>query len=193
MEILPKLTKNCHLQVLFRPPSQWKWARQATKFIAVALFVLIACSSQAATRRAQSGVVTRVVDGDTLWVTTSASQQTLKVRIQGIDAPEICQTDGLQAREALMRRVLGQTVTVTSGAHDNYGRTVGTVHLQGQDMGRWLVSQGHAWVYSYRHKKGPYADELRQARSEQRGVFSDVAAEEPRVFRKRHGSCYLRR
>ena len=193
MKNLHKLTKNCHFQVLFRPLSQWKWAQHATKLIAFALLVLIAFSSQAASRQAKLGVVTRVVDGDTLWVTTSASQQTLKVRIQGIDAPEICQPGGLQAREALERRVLGHTVTVTSGAHDDYGRTIGTLHLQGQDMGRWLVSQGHAWVYSYRHKRGAYADELRQARLAQRGVFSDVAAEEPRMFRKRHGSCYGRR
>lgn len=98
-------------------------------------------------------MVTRVVDGDTLWLKTSASQQTLKVPIQGIDAPEICLPGGVQAREALKQRVLGQSVTVTSGAHDDYGRTVGTVHLQGQDLGRWLVAEGHAWVYSIRGKK----------------------------------------
>ena len=98
-------------------------------------------------------MVTRVVDGDTLWLKTSASQQTLKVPIQGIDAPEICLPGGVQAREALKQRVLGQSVTVTSGAHDDYGRTVGTVHLQGQDLGRWLVVEGHAWVYSICGKK----------------------------------------
>jgi endonuclease YncB( thermonuclease family) len=63
--------------------------------------------------------------------------------------------------------------------------------MQGEDMGRWLVAEGHAWVYSYRHKKARYADELRQARLSRRGVFSDVMPEEPRLFRKRHGSCYL--
>ena len=153
---------------------------------------LMLFQATAATRQAQSGVVTRVVDGDTLWVKTSASQQALKVRLQDIDAPEICQPGGVQARDALKRQVLGQRVTVTSGAHDSYGRTVGTLHLEGQDMGRWLVAQGHAWVYSYRHKKGPYADELRQAQLARRGVFSEPDAEEPRLFRQRHGGCYLR-
>ena len=188
-----KMFKNHCFYIFNRSFSQWIQAQYAIKLIVYVLLALITFEAAAATRQAQSGVVTRVVDGDTLWVKTSASQQPLKVRLQGIDSPEICQPGGLEARDALKRQVLGQSVTVTSGAHDDYGRTVGTLHMQGQDMGRWLVAQGHAWVYSYRHKKGPYADELRQAQLARRGVFSDVAAEEPRLFRKRHGSCYLRR
>ena len=176
----------------FRPVDQWIRAQAAIKSIVSWLLVLIAMQATAATQRVQSGVVTRVVDGDTLWVKTSGGQQLLKVRIQGIDAPEICQAGGVQAREALKRRVLGQSVAVTSGAYDDYGRTVGTVRLEGQDIGRWLVAQGHAWVYSYRHKKGTYADELRQAQLARRGLFSDAAAEEPRLFRKRYGSCQKR-
>lgn len=188
-----KMPKNSCFYLFFRPPDQWIQAQSAIKLIAWVLLILMTFQATAATRQAQSGVVTRVVDGDTLWVKTSGAQQALKVRLQGIDAPEICQPGGVQAREALKRRVLGQSVTVTSGAHDDDGRTVGTLHMQGQDMARWLVAQGHAWVYSYRHKKGPYADELRQAQLARRGVFSDVAAEEPRLFRKRHGSCHLGR
>jgi endonuclease YncB( thermonuclease family) len=143
----------------------------------------------AATRQAQVGTVTRVVDGDTLWVNTSASQPPIKVRIQGIDAPEICQPGGIQARDTLKARVLGQKVTVTSRAHDDYGRTIGTVHLQGRDMGCWQVAQGHAWVYSYRARRALYADEFAQAQAARRGVFSAGQAEEPRLFRKRHGPC----
>ena len=134
-----------------------------------------------------------MVDGDTVWVTISASQQTLKVRIEGIDAPEICQAGGVDAKNALKTHVLGQSVVLTSGAHDDYGRTVGKLYLQGEDVGRWLVASGHAWVYSYRHKKGPYANELIQAQAGRRGAFSDALAEEPRLFRKRHGSCYKNR
>ena len=133
-----------------------------------------------------------MIDGDTVWVQINPSQPPLKVRIQGIDAPEICQKGGTQAQEALKNRVLGQSVTVTSGAHDGYGRTVGTLYWQGQDVGRWLVASGYAWVYSFRSKKGPYTDDFAQAQAARRGVFSD-AAEEPRVFRKRQGSCYKNR
>jgi micrococcal nuclease len=184
-----KMIKNHSFYLCFRPLAQWIRAQAAPELIAFVLLAMMTLQASAATRQAQSGVVTRVVDGDTVWVQTSASQPPLKVRIQGIDAPEICQPGGVQARDALKRQVLGQSVTVTSGAHDDYGRTVGTVHRQGQDMGRWMVAQGHAWVYSYRHKKGAYAAEFQQAQTARRGVFSEGFAEEPRVFRKRHGSC----
>lgn len=190
---IEKMIKNHCFYPHFKPLAQWIRVQAAIKLIAFTLLALMTFQAMAATRQAQSGVVTRVVDGDTLWVKTSANAQPLKVRLQGIDAPEICQPGGVQARDVLERQVLGQRVTVTSGAHDDYGRTVGKLHMQGQDMGRWLVAQGHAWVYSYRHKKAPYADELRQAQLAQRGVFSDAAAEEPRLFRKRHGSCQTRR
>ena len=190
------MIKNYCFYLCFRPPAQWIRAQAAPKLIALILLILLilmVTQATAAPLQAQSGVVTRVVDGDTLWVKASASRQPLKVRLQGIDAPEICQPGGVQARDALKRQVLGQSVTVTSRAHDDYGRAVGTVHRQGQDMGRWLVSQGHAWVYSYRSKKSVYADELQQAQLAKRGVFSNAGAEEPRLFRKRHGSCHARR
>lgn len=166
--------------------------RQAIQLIAFTLLVCVCLQASAAPLSVRAGVVTRVVDGDTVWVQTSASKPLLKVRIQGIDAPEICQKGGLQAQEALQNRVLRQSVTVTSGAQDGYGRTVGKLYWQGQDMGRWLVANGHAWVYSFHHQKGPYTHDFAQAQAQRRGVFSQ-AAEEPRLFRKRQGSCYKNR
>ena len=136
-----------------------------------------------------AGVVTRVVDGDTVWLKTPALGQPLKVRLSGIDAPEICQTGGVQARDALVGRVLGQQVTLKSRAHDDYGRTLGTVYLNGQDINRWLVTNGHAWVYRFRQKKPLYSEDFAQARAARRGLFSDVEALDPRAFRKAYGSC----
>ena len=187
------MIRNHCFYLYFRPLTQWISLQDAIKFVALVLLVPIAFQVAAATRQVQTGMVTKVVDGDTLWVKTSVSAQLLKVRIQGIDAPEICQPGGVHAQEALRQRVLGQSVTVVSGAQDDYGRTIGTVYMQGQDMGRWLVTQGHAWVYTYRSKKALYANEFVQAQDARRGVFSSGQAEEPRQFRQRQGSCQQRR
>ncbi len=174
----------------FRPLGQWIRARAAPQLIAFAFLGWLHAGAYAATHQTRSGVVTHVVDGDTVWVKTSDSQAPLKLRIQGIDAPEICQAGGLEAQNALKSQVLGQSVSVTSSAHDDYGRTVGTLYWQGQDMGRWMVANGHAWVYSYHHKKSAFTDEFNKARSERRGLFGAAQPEEPRLFRKAHGSCY---
>ena len=167
-------------------------AQAATKIIASA-FLVIATSAFAQTisntRYTQTGVVTRVVDGDTVWVQTQGAGKPLKVRIDGIDAPEICQTGGLQAQLALKNRVMGQSVVVTSKAHDDFGRTVGQIHFQGQDVARWMVASGHAWVYSFRSKKSAYSSEFARAQTARRGVFADAQAQEPRQFRKAFGAC----
>jgi len=135
--------------------------------------------------------VTRVFDGDTLWVKPLEGGKYRKLRLDGLDAPEICQSGGLAARDALAARVLRQVVTVNERQHDQYGRAL--VHLthQREDVGAWLVMQGHAWAYRWRYSEGIYAGQEEQARSQRKGVFAVSDAEVPRDFRRRHGPCPL--
>lgn len=142
----------------------------------------------AAAPEARMGIVSRVVDGDTVWIGSSGTL--LKVRISGIDAPEICQPHGAQAREALRRKVLGQMVTITYQRVDDYGRLLARVDMGDEDIGRWMVSHGHAWSYGYRNYRGPYAREQQVSSNSRLGVFALDAPEIPRDFRKRHGSCF---
>ena len=138
--------------------------------------------------RIYTGVVTHITDGDTLWVRTSTHGESRKVRFQGIDAPESCQAWGIQATAALTQRALFKTVQLNTRARDDYGRMLATVTLDGDDVGRWMVANGHAWSYHYRRNLGPYAAEETQARATGRGLWSQPATE-PREFRKQHGAC----
>ncbi len=135
-----------------------------------------------------SGTVTRVTDGDTLSI-APVSGAPRKVRIDGIDAPESCQTGGAAAGAALHRKVMGQRVQVATRALDMYQRELATVRLDGQDVGAWLVEHGHAWSYRYRGDNGPYLREEQRARRATRGVFADRRAMNPREFRQTHGPC----
>jgi len=141
-------------------------------------------------RRPWTGEVTYVTDGDTLWVRPEAGSPPRKLRLDGIDAPEICQAYGVAAREALMQRVLHRQVSISTRATDDYQRLLVTVWLDGEDLGGWMVAQGHAWSYRYRRNAGPYATEEKTARRASRGLFADSEAERPRDFRQRHGSCH---
>lgn len=147
-------------------------------------------SSSAWASGVQSGVVTRVVDGDTVWVAVAGGGKPIKVRIEGIDAPEICQPGGTSSQQALRRRLLGSQVSLSMRLQDDYGRTLATIHQQGEDVGRWMVSSGHAWSYRYRGRARLYAEEEARARAARRGLFGQSDPEDPRSFRKRHGSCY---
>ncbi len=141
------------------------------------------------------GVVTRVSDGDTLWIRPDAppggrQAKPFKLRLQGIDAPERCQAWGPQAQAALAARVLHRRVELQSrGASDDYGRALGNVLLAGEDVSGWMVSQGHAWSYRHRRSPGPYAAQEQAARQSGKGLFADPRAVEPREFRKAHGPC----
>ncbi|MEO8388217.1 MAG: thermonuclease family protein [Polaromonas sp.] len=139
------------------------------------------------------GVVSYVVDGDTVRVRPSAGGKSVSVRLQGIDAPEICQPGGTLSRDALMRRLLGQRVTVHGRHHDGYGRVLAKVVFSGEDAGKWMVGRGMAWSYRSRGNGGPYAQEQKRARAAKLGVFARTAGAPPvypAQFRKQHGSCY---
>ena len=138
-----------------------------------------------------TGVVTRVSDGDTVWLRPSGNRQAkpLKLRLRGIDAPERCQAGGYAATVALMSRVGNAEVVVRVIGTDVYGRLLVDMRWRGVDVAAWMVREGHAWSHRRRSVADTYANEEREARAARRGLFSDPEAIEPSVFRKRHGPC----
>jgi micrococcal nuclease len=140
------------------------------------------------------GVVTYVVDGDTVHVRPVDGGKPVSIRVDGIDAPEICQPGVASSRDALKQRALGQRVAVHGRLHDDYGRLLARIVLNDEDLGEWMVAQGLAWSYRYSNNAGPYAVEQRRAKAAGLGLFSRVHAASPvypRAFRKQHGSCYF--
>jgi endonuclease YncB( thermonuclease family) len=145
------------------------------------------------------GVVTWVSDGDTVWVRDGAGA-THKVRLLGMDAPEICQAHGQLAKEALEQLLLGHNVKVHGQRYDDYGRllarldvgasALGATGAPAKDAGRWMVQQGHAWSYTFRQDPGPYAQEEQRAREARLGLFASGQAQRPRDFRRQHGPCH---
>lgn len=140
-------------------------------------------------REAYAAKVTRVFDGDTLWVKPLEGGRYRKLRIDGIDAPEICQRGGVASRDALAARVLNQVVAVGVRQRDDYGRGLAKLTHQGDDVAAWMVGQGHAWSYRWGRHPGPFKDEEARARRARKGLFADGSVELPRDFRKRHGPC----
>jgi micrococcal nuclease len=156
------------------------------------LFLLVAMMLAHPVHAARTYVatVTYVTDGDTLWVQPASGGQARKLRIEGIDAPEICQAGGEDAKAMLMQQTLHQRVEVTVKRKDVYGRGLARVRLMGQDVGAQMVLSGYAWSYRWHRSLGPYASEESAARAARRGVFAAGQVERPGDFRKRHGSCY---
>ena len=137
-----------------------------------------------------TGWVSWVMDGDTVLLVRHGQQEPVKLRIDGIDAPEICQGGGVQARDAMVRLALRRSVQVVDSGLDSYGRQIGRLSVDGVDLGAEMVRSGMAWAYRFRTGKGPYADLQQQAQKQKKGVFaSDDEPIPPPDFRKRHGPC----
>jgi endonuclease YncB( thermonuclease family) len=131
------------------------------------------------------------MDGDTVLLVREGQREPVKLRIEGIDAPETCQPGGSEAREAMIRLALRKTVQVIDRGQDSYGRQIGRVSADGVDFGAEMVRSGMAWAYSFRTGKGPYAALQRQAEKQRKGIFATHGeAMSPALFRKFHGSCH---
>lgn len=135
------------------------------------------------------GKVTHVSDGDTLWLKPDSGLAPRKVRLLGLDAPELCQAGGEAARAALQGLVAGKPVQVKVNFQDKYGRDLARLRVDEGDVGAAMVSAGHAWSSRWHNSRGPYAAQEASARSARLGLFADPAAQLPRDFRQRHGPC----
>ncbi|MGQ9908188.1 MAG: thermonuclease family protein [Candidatus Flexifilum sp.] len=104
---------------------------------------------QAPSSRGETGVVTSVIDGDTIEV--RIGDVGYRVRYIGVNTPErdeVCYQDAVDANRAL---VAGQTVTLTRDQSntDRYGRLLRFVYVGDLFVNATLVNQGYAEAVVY--------------------------------------------
>jgi endonuclease YncB( thermonuclease family) len=127
--------------------------------------------------------VVGVHDGDTLTALTDDKRE-LKVRLHGIDAPELGQPFGQASKRALSDLVFGKTVTLHTTGTDRYKRTLARVTVDDIEVDALMIVTGHAWHYSrYDHTATLEAAE-RNARAARRGLWADGDAVPPWEWRK---------
>lgn len=130
----------------------------------------------------ESMTVTYVHDGDTLYLQPSTGGDELKVRLIGIDTPEVgenAECFGDVARDRL-RALLPEGTVVTAvaedGPLDQYGRSL--LHLSladGTHVNRVLIDEGLAWAMFYdpnREFEAEFRDAERAAEAAGVGMWS---------------------
>jgi endonuclease YncB( thermonuclease family) len=152
-------------------------------------WLLLLGSGLAAAAAGVEGRVQRVIDGDSLWLAPADGAAPIELRLQGIDAPEICQAHGGAAKAALEELVAGQPVRARLEGRDVHGRQLGTVFVGERNINRVLVQEGHAWSARYKWDRGPYVADERMAKALSRGFNAAGGAVMPRDFRRAHGPC----
>jgi len=153
-------------------------------------FLLIFSVCTASASKIIQGKVVSVADGDTITVLDAEKTQH-KIRLQGIDAPEKAQAFGAKSKQALYEMVHGKTVQVSFEKSDKYGRILGKVLLDGQDICHQQIKAGLAWHYKKYQNQQPIADRdaysasETAAKNEKLGLWSDPRPVAPWDFRKR--------
>lgn len=133
-----------------------------------------------------SGIVFKITDGDTFKLRVDGREEEI-IRLHGIDAPERDQPHGSDATAALSDWIASRQVTVQVEDTDNYGRLVGTVFVDDENINLAMVSAGHAWWYEYYAKTNHELETAQgQARSARRGLWSDRSAVAPWDWRRAH-------
>jgi endonuclease YncB( thermonuclease family) len=104
-----------------------------------------------------------------------------------VDAPELDQPYGAQARLLINSLVAGQRVEVKRTGDLSNGRTVADIVLpSGRDVGTTLVASGAAWVEQrWNHDRAAYAAQG-NAQWAHLGLWADAAAVPPWQWRAEH-------
>lgn len=116
--------------------------------------------------------VTRVIDGDTFEAETGE-----KVRLIGINAPEISDIFGKEAKQHLIDLIENKTVDLQtdnlSDERDRYQRLLMYVILDGVDMNKKMVADGYAFAYLKYHfnKSIAYEQVQLEARKTNKGIW----------------------
>lgn len=136
-------------------------------------------------------VVTEVIDGDTIDVTNDG--KTLRVRLIGIDSPEIRDASkpvecfGKEASDFLNSLILSKEITMeadpTQSDKDKYDRLLRYIFIaNGENINQTMVANGYAFEYTY---KMPYKYQAAfkaaqaEARKEGKGLWAkDVCNDE---------------
>lgn len=103
------------------------------------------------------GLVTHVIDGDTIRVNNERGEPE-KIRIHYIDAPELKSTKypyqdhGAESKTSLMQLCSGKIATINPRG-TSYDRTVADVKCQDVDVAAFQVQWGYAWAYTNAPKR----------------------------------------
>lgn len=132
--------------------------------VAIALLYII--FRKRPNKRFKKAKVHRVLDGDTVIVTTIWKK--LTIRLDAIDCPEDDQPWGDTAKYGLIKMIGGRAIRLEIHDKDKYGRTVATIYVKSNDKPEWvnvnarMTMLGHAWVYRqfYVHLSKDRRDEL---------------------------------
>ncbi|MGD9332580.1 MAG: thermonuclease family protein [Desulfobacterales bacterium] len=155
------------------------------------LFIVLISLVAAAPALAGDLIAARVIgvtDGDSVIVLEDGNNR-VKIRLHGVDCPEIGQASGAEAKNFTSGLSFGKAIEYRLVGIDKFGSTVATVYLDdGRELNLEIIKAGLGW-YEKRYLKRPdYADAEAQARKDKIGLWADPDPLSPWEWRRKKGA-----
>lgn len=165
------MTKSFHLRVI------------AICFLFVVALATMFCAVEAPAQTLQGNIV-GWFDGDTVDFRAKSGKY-YRVRLIGIDAPEMRQTFGKECKAFLVAATKSKPVTANLVGRDVYKRYLGEFQLAGiMDLSLHMIANGCAWEYSAPLSvKSAYQSAEQTARNNAIGLWQENNPAPPWVFR----------
>ena len=128
----------------------------------------------------------RIIDGDTIHIKSN------KIRLHGIDAPEIkqtCKIDnedwycGKQSTKELKNLINKKKVECITNDVDRYNRYIAICFVNEININQWMVKNG--WAIAYRYYSRDYVVEEKYASDNKLGIWKSEFVE-PYAYRKKN-------
>ncbi len=120
------------------------------------------------------GEVITIIDGDTYDLLTE-EKQIIRIRMEGIDAPERGMAFYRVAKNYLGELCMGKTIRIIKVDTDRYGRVLAWSYLpNGHELGHEMIRAGMAWHFKKYNSDEDLAKLEIEARAARIGLWRDV-------------------
>ena len=126
-----------------------------------------------------------VLDGDT--VIARCGGHRVRIRVIGIDAPEMGQRPWGERAQQALRLLLPQRFLFEAAGKDVYGRQLGTLWVENRDVGLEMIRRGQAVAYRDKTTPPAYYAAQADARADARGIWAQAGTQRnPKRWRRYH-------
>ena len=140
----------------------------------------------------------KIFDGDTIWIdqidcdSKHILTENLKLRLVGIDAPEMEQQFGKESKLCLSQLIGKNSIKLKTYGRDRYQRILAKIMVGEVDINLAMIKKGCAWFYRQYQDSLDENDQKLYDQAEQiaqrqfLGLFKNVKAFPPWVWRKKN-------
>ena len=162
------------------------------KLIITFIFIIITSLPEVAFSSTLDGRITKIIDGDTVYFQSVGDNNYKKLRLVGIDAPELNQPFGQKSKQCLANLLNNRPVQIISFGEDRYKRTLAKLLIEEIDINLAMIREGCAWFYRRYKQTLNKNDQFMYDQAEifaienKKGLFGNHDPEAPWDWRKKN-------